>query len=212
MNKDIIKKVLEQHEKDHPDQKALNDIAIEDLTSLGKASISKPIAMEASYLLDGHPQQRKTYSDNFDYLLLPREKETIDDEVLDLSELSAMLHDPEYILNKAEHNSENQELSREALLHLLERYGDTNGYQAVMNNIFQPLLSNILDKVSEEETAVKQLLSPAIVKRTPHHPKEHSKNMEMIFTMPIIDGNAKENWKASIPHMLQGVREGKYGQ
>lgn len=203
MNKDIIRNALTAHEEQHPEQKGLNDFSVEDLHSLGKPSPSKPISMEAAYLLDGHHDQRKLYSDNFDHLISPTEKEEIDHEVVDLSELSTMLHHPEYIINKADHDSQNQNISKEALLYLLDRYGDENGYQAVMEQMFKPILSNLLDKVSTEESAIKQILSPAIVQRTHHHPKAHGKNMEMIFTMPVIDGHAKENWKKALPKILQ---------
>ena len=115
-----VREVLNAHEKNNPHEREMNDLAIEDLISLQEISPAKPFAMHVGYALDGYHKNRDLYGKNYDHLLSPDEKMEISDEIFELSELAAMLHDPEYIADKS-HNSasENHSLAREVLEHQL---------------------------------------------------------------------------------------------
>lgn len=191
MDRKTIEKALANHEREHPQNRHLADLSVKDLNSLGTPTPSKPIAMESSYLMDGGEHNRDHYSNNFDHLLSPRDKGELDDEMLDLSEIASMLHHPEYIANQAEHESENQNLVRGIFKDLI----NSGRKDLLVKEVFKPLLNNLLDKLDDKNSIFKELLAPAMVNKTKHHPKKHSDNMEMMFSMPVVDGHLKGNWK-----------------
>jgi hypothetical protein len=205
----LIERALNEHEKNHPDERYMNDLATMDMLSNGKTSPSKPLAMHAGYELDGHPNRRQQYSDNFDHLIHPDEREIIDDEILEAAELSALLHHPDYIMEEAEERTETQDISRDVLLYLLSKYGVEEGYKPIMQELFKPMLSTLLDKVIDKETATRQVLAPAMVTRTPYHHDDYNKKIEMAFTSPVVEGFIKQNWKNELPKIFKRLQGGK---
>jgi hypothetical protein len=208
--KKAIENFLNKHEDDNPHERHLNDIAAMDTLSNGTPSPAKPIAMHTAYELDGSTDQRKLFSDNFDSLLHPDERDIIDDEVLEAAELSAMLHHPDFIMEKGENPSENQEFTRDLLMHLLLRHGVKEGYRPIMQELFRPLLNNLMDKIGEEESAIKKILAPRMVIKTPHKHEDYSKIMETRFTSPMIEGQVKNHWKDALPKIFQEINKGKH--
>ncbi len=206
----LIERALNEHEKNHPDERFMNDLATMDMLSNGKAAPSKPLAMHAAYELDGSPKKRDLYSDNFDHLIHPDEKEIIDDEILESAELSALLHHPDYIMEESEERTEDQDISRDILLYLLSKYGPEEGYQPIMQELFKPMLSTLLDKVIDKESASRQVLGPAMVTRTPHHHNDYNKRIEMAFTSPVVEGFMKQHWKKALPEIFKSLQGGKH--
>lgn len=205
--KKTIQKMLNEYEKNFPDEKHLNDLAIEDMLSNGVHSPAKPLIMHVAYDLDGHTNGRDVFNNNYDRLIQEDEKQAITDEILENAELSALLHHPEYILEESDHRSQNQDVSKDILLYLLAKYGpEKEGYNQVMKELFSPMLSTLLDKVIDKDTYTKQVLGPAMVTRTPHHHNDFNRKLDMAFTAPIIQGAMNQNWRRALPEIFKSLQ------
>jgi len=192
-----IKELLNAHEKDFPESRELNDLSMEDLLSLGKMRPSKPLAMNTSYVLDGHHHNRSSHGKNYDHLLRNEEKDAIDEEVIDLSELAAMIHDPEFIDDMTNHKpSENHQVAQEILHHYLDAHGAVDAHPHLEKELLDPLFNHLRDRLSEE--GLIELLSEKMTHKTPHHPKDHSRMLKALILDTVYDGHQKENWKKSL--------------
>ena len=205
-----VREIMNAHEKEYPEERHLNDFAIEDLMSLKEISPAKPLAMHVGYALDGHHKNRDHYGKNYDHLLKPEEKKEISDEIFELSEIAAMLHDPEYIADTS-HDipTENQSLAREILEHHLNLHGPEKSHDHLLEELKKPLLDTLLDRSIDEQNILHQLLSPKMVHRSKHHPKDYSEMLKGFLVWPAFDGHLKDHWKKKLPEifkMLQGEK------
>jgi len=209
--KKSIEKLLNTYERNYPHERSLNDRSTKHMFSNGEISATKPIAMHVADALEGNSGKEKIFEENFDHLLQPDEKRGIDEETIDKSELSAILHHPEFLMEEGEAPSETQQIGKEVFMHLLSQYGPDEGYEHVMKKLFQPMLSSLLDKIIDEESLTKQILGPTMSKRTDHSPEDYNKKMEMLFTSPVFEGNHRQNWKKAIPEIFQMLNGGESG-
>lgn len=205
-----VREILNAHEKNNPHEREINDFAIEDLRSLQEISPAKPLAMHVGYALDGHHKNRSKYGKNYDHLLSPEEKKEISEEVYELSELAAMLHDPEYITDTSHDvTSENRGLAREILEHHLNLHGPEMSHDHLIKNLKKPLLDTLLERSIDEESILHQLLSPRMVNETEHHPKDYSEMLKGFLVWPAFDGHQKDLWKKKLPEIFKMFQEGK---
>lgn len=198
-----IQSAMNNHEKKHPEQREMNTIASKDLKGAdGEIHPSRPLAMHVAYTLDDHHHNRPIYAENYDNFILPDEKEIIDDEALELSKLSSILHDPEYIFAKQE-ESEDLMHSKELLKYLLEKSGPANAKNHVIKELFEPYMKMLHDKVHDDDSALHLVLAPNMVKRTPHHKDHYSKNMRSMVLFPAFDGHVKQHWEQKLPEIFR---------
>lgn len=207
-----VREIMNAHEKENPEQRALNDFAIEDLMSLKEISPAKPLAMHVGYALDGHHKNRDRFGKNYDHLLKPEEKKEISEEIFELSEIAAMLHDPEYIADTSHDvSTENHGLAREILEHHLNLHGPEKSHEHLLKALKKPLLDTLLDRSIDEDSILHQLLSPRMVEGSKHHPKNYSEMLKGFLTWPAFDGHHKEHWKNKLPEIFKMLQGGKNG-
>lgn len=205
--KKSIEQLLNNYEAANPDTKERNNQANKDLMSLGLLSPSKPIVMHVADSLDGTGKNGSVFRDNFDHLLDPHAKKIIDDETLEKAELTALLNHPKHLIDDSSQPSQTQEMGRDVLMYLLAKYGPEEGYKPIMKELFQPMLSSLLDKVIDEDTATKQILPQTVVNKTHHSPKDFDQGMEMVFTVPVFESHNKKNWKNHLPEIFEQLGE-----
>ncbi|MDP6704208.1 MAG: hypothetical protein QF775_01840 [archaeon] len=207
-----VQKTLNSHEKNNPHEREMNDLAIEDMMSLQEISPAKPFAMHVGYSLDGHHKNRDLYGKNYDYLLKPEEKKEISEEIFELSELAAMLHDPEYIADSSHDiSSENHSLAREVLEHHLNLHGPEKAHDHLLDELKRPLLDTLLERSTDDQNILHQLLSPKMVNESKHQSKDYSELLKAFLTWPAFDGHQKDHWKRKLPEIfkvLQGEKNG----
>jgi len=198
-----VREAMNAHEKNYPDQRELNDLAIEDMKSLGEVSPAKPLAMHVGYLLDGHHKNRGHYGRNYDYRHLPEEKKVINEEVLDLAELALMAQDPEYIMDDSHRNpSENQKLSKEILKHFLMRHGPHESHPHLERELYGPLINYITERMQQKESVLEHLLSPNMVKESKHSPDDYSSMLKAHFLFPAYKGKSERHWEKKLPKIF----------
>lgn len=204
-----IQSAMNDHEKKYPEQKEMNTIASKDLKGAdGKIHPSKPLAMHVAYTLDNHHHNRPIYRENYDHLILPDEKEILDDEALELSKLSSILHDPEYVFA---HQDESEDLmhSKEVIKHLLESHGPEEGKRQIIRELFHPYMQQMFDKVHDEDKAIDLVLAPTMVRRTPHRKDDYQSAMRTTFLFPVLDGHVNEHWDKKLPKILDKLISGE---
>jgi len=190
--KDAIKNILTEHEENFADDNEARDIAIEDLLSLGKPSPAKPLAMHVAYSMDGHHDNRSKYRRNYDHQLTDKDKHEISEEVMGLSEIASMLSDPRIILDQSDEDNitENRKLARDVIDHLKGKHKGKDFEKAVEKELLTPLLNMFLEHNNRKGTIVEELLSPAVVKNTPHTPKNYHQAFKSTMMIPVIDGHS----------------------
>lgn len=205
----LLRKVMNDHENNFPEQRGVNDIAIKDLSSKGELSPSKPIAMHSAYTMDKSTRNRPLYSDNYDHGIHPYAKNKLHDEVHELAELSSFLHHPEFIMEDKKHSSKNHKMAKEILQFLVKKHkGNGNaGHSKVMRELHGPLYSALMEKLSHDDTFIRQVLGPAMVKNTPHKHKDYMNVFGANFSHPAIDSYKKGHFKRGIADLMGA----KYG-
>ena len=205
-----VRETMNAHEKEHPEERGFNDFAIEDMMSLKEISPAKPLAMHVGYSLDGHHKNREKYGKNYDHLLKPEEKKEISEEIFELSEMAAMLHDPEYIADRSHDvSTDNHSLAREVLEHHLNLHGPEKSHDHLLKDLKKPLLDTLLERSIDEESILHQLLSPKMVEGSKHAHKDYSEMLKGFLTWPAFDGHHKENWKKKLPEIFKMLQGGK---
>lgn len=200
------KEIMNAFEKANPHHRELNDLAIEDLKSLGEVSPAKPLAIHVAYMLDGHHKNRGRYGKNYDYGLLPEDKKLVDREVTDLAELGSMLQDPDYIVEDAHGSpSESQKLAKEILNYYLEKKEAEEAYHQLEKELYRPLMENLVDRLNTQEGILDELLSPIMVKESEHLPEEYASLLKAHFLLPALKGRVEENWKSKIPKIFAAL-------
>lgn len=203
-----MKRIIDAYENDNPDQREWNEISIADIGKSDKSGRNiKPFAMNVGYSLDQNHNNRDKYLENFDKLILPNEKEELRDEMSNLFELSLMLQDPEFILDDEDDfpMSENRDVARQALMHILGK-NQEDPYEELLEEVYRPMLNNMLDRTTDKRNIIHDILSPNMVKRT-HHPNEnYSRNFNAQVTAPAFEGIIKNKWKDAIPALMGGQR------
>lgn len=198
-----VKEAMNAHESAYPDQRELNDLAIEDLKSLGEISPARPLALHVGYLLDGHHKNRGRYGKNYDYRLLPEEKKAVDQEVSDLSELALMLQDPEYIMDDSHQRpSENQRLAQEVLKHFMMKHGPHESQAHLERELYGPLINSLVDRMQDQESILELLLSPQMVKESEHAPDDYASMLKAQFLFPAHKGKSAGHWEKNIPKIF----------
>jgi hypothetical protein len=199
-----VQEMMNAYEKAHPHHRNLNDLAIEDLHSLGDLSPAKPFAMHVGYTLDGHHKNREHYGKNYDHGLPTEEKKIIDKELFDLAELGAMLHDPEYIADDShETTTENHRTAKDVLEHFMKNDGQDDAHGGLMEALYRPLLHALLDRSIEKEGILHDLLAPTMVKDTEHSKEAYSDLLKALLLWPVIEGHRKGNWKKKLPKIFE---------
>ena len=193
-----IQETLNAHEKEFPENRELNDLSVKDIISLDQIRPSKPLSMHAAYGLDGHHHNRSTYGGNYDHLLKEEEKDAIDSEMLEASELAAMIHDPEFIDDLTNHRpSENQKVAREILHHYLDTHGPVESQKHLEQELIDPLFDNLRDRLTEE-SIIDLLLSKKMTYSTPHSPKNYARMIKTLLIDPVYEGHKKKNWEKNL--------------
>jgi len=193
-----IQKTLNEHEREFPGNRELNDLSVKDILSLDKIRPSKPLSMHAAYGLDGHHHNRPVYGGNYDHLLRDEEKDAIDKEVVEASELAAMIHDPEFIDDLTNHKpSKNQKISREILHHYLDTHGPIESQKHLEKELIDPLFENLRDRL-KEEGIIDMLLSEKMSYSTPHSPKDYARMIKSMLLDPVYEGHKKKNWEKNL--------------
>ncbi len=184
-----IQQILNAYEENNPETRELNDIASEDLFIKDKAHPSRPPALQIGYFLDGGLNNRQLFGENYNHLLHEDEKDVLDEDVLDLAELSALLHHPEYIVDASgdEYLTENRQLARDLLEHLKDD-------KEVERELYLPLLNLFLERVHNKEALLNAVLPEIMTKRTEHHPKTYSDLLKLNFVLPVAEGHLNEHW------------------
>ncbi len=201
-----VKEMMNSHEKSNPHHRKLNDLAIEDLKSLGEISPAKPFAMHVGYTLDGHHKNRDHYGENYDHGIPPEEKKLVDKEIFDLSELGAMLHDPEYITDDSHDTlTDNHKMAKDVFAHYMTKHGPHESHSHLMDELYKPLLHALLDRSIDEESILHDLLSPSMVKGTKHSKKDYSDILKAFLMWPIIDGHRQGHWKKKLPKIFEAM-------
>lgn len=200
----LIQKILNDHEYKFPEQRAQNDLATKDGSSKGEISPSKPIAMHSAYTMDGSTRNRPLYSNNYDHGIHPYAKNRLHDEVHELAQLSAFMHHPEFILEDKKHPTKNHKMAKEMLKFLVKKHRDKGsiGHTMVMKELYGPLLSSMLEKLSHKDTFIRQILSPAMVKNTPHNHKDYMDIFGATLSHPAIDSHKKGHFKRGIADLM----------
>ena len=205
-----VREMMNTHEKERPEERELNDKASEDLKSLGEISPSKPFAMHVGYTLDGHHNNRPHYGRNYDYGLLGEDKKQVDHELFEIAELGAMLHDPEYITDKShDAPSKNQKMAHDILEHYLKKHGPQEGHAHLKEELYKPLLEALMDRSIDKKSILHELLSPAMVKNTPHSREEYSSLLKALLVWPVLKGHQKGHWKHKLPGIFESLGGGK---
>lgn len=203
-----IQEALGEHEKEYPHHKEVNDMATEDLHSLGVIRPAKPFSVNVGHALDGHHRNVNGIRRNFDHKLQEEEKDAIDEEFTDLGELSAMIHDPEYIDDIVNHNpSENHKTARDVMNHYLDKHG-RDSYRHLEQELLEPLFQNLQDRI-REEGIIDHILAPKMVHETKHHPMNYAKLFKALLLDPVHEGHTKRNWEKNLPKILE--RRLQYG-
>jgi len=198
-----VKEAMNAHESAYPDQRELNDLAIEDLKSLGEVSPARPLALHVGYLLDGHHKNRGRYGRNYDYRLLPEEKKAVDQEVSDLSELALMLQDPEYIMDDSHQRpSDNQRIAQEVLKHFITKHGPQESQPHLERELYGPLINALVDRIQDQESVLELLLAPHMVKESEHSPDDYSSMLKAQFLFPAHKGRSERHWEKNIPKIF----------
>lgn len=207
-----IREMMNAHEKDNPHHREINDLAIEDLKSLGEISPAKPFALHIGYTLDGHHKNREHYGRNYDHGMSPDEKKLIDKEVFDLSEMGAMLHDPEYIADDShDQPSDNHKTAKEVLSHYMEKHGPHESHKHLIEELYRPILSALMDRSIDEESILHELLSPRMVNGSGHSKKQYSSILKAFLLWPVIEGHMKGHWKKKLPMIFEALGGKKDG-
>ncbi len=201
-----VREMMNSHEKANPHHRKLNDLAIEDLKSLGVVSPAKPFAMHVGYSLDGHHQNRDHYGKNYDHGLQGEEKKLIDKEVFDLAEIGAMLHDPEYITDDSHDTlTDNHKTAKDVLAHHMTKHGPDEAHGPLIEELYRPLLHALLDRSIDKEGILHDLLSPTMVKDTKHSKEDYSDILKAFLMWPVIDGHRQGHWKKKLPKIFEAM-------
>ena len=201
-----VREMMNSHENENPHHRKLNDLAIEDMKSLGELSPAKPLAMHVGYTLDGHHNNRDHYGKNYDHELPPEEKKLIDKEVFDIAELGAMLHDPEYITDDSHgHLTDNHKTAKDVLEHHMTKHGPHEAHGHLMEELYRPLLNALLDRSIDEKSILHELLSPSMVKGTKHSKEAYSDILKAFLMWPVIDGHRRKHWKKKLPKIFEDI-------
>lgn len=204
-----VREALNNHEKENPHHREMNDQSMEDLKSLRQISPAKPLAMHVGYSLDGHNKNRDHLARNYDYRLLNDQKKLIDKEVFDLSEIASMLHDPEYITDDShDMPTENQEVAKEILSHYLSQLGPEEAHDVLIKELYRPMANLLLERSEDDENVLNNILSEAMVQESPHSKEAYSNQLKKLLMHPVIDGFVKGNWKKKLPLIFKEM-EGK---
>jgi hypothetical protein len=160
--------------------------------------------MHVGYSLDGHHNNREHYGKNYDHGLSPEHKKLIDKEVFDLSELGAMLHDPEYIADDSHHMpTENHKMAKDILAHYMTKHGPQEAHGYLMEELYRPLLHALLDRSIDKESILHEILSPAMIKETKHSKEDYSDILKAFLLWPAIEGHMKGHWKNKLPKIFE---------
>lgn len=201
-----VREMMNSHENDNPHHRELNDLAIEDLKSLGEISPAKPFALHVGYTLDGHHKNRGRYNKNYDHGISPEDKKLIDKEVFDISELGAMLHDPEYIADDShDMPTDNHKMAMEVLAHYMIKHGPHESHGHLMEELYRPLMNALMDRTIDEESILHALLSPEMVKESEHSKEDYSDILKAFLMWPAIDGHRKGHWKNKLPKIFEAM-------
>ena len=197
-----VQEIMNAFEKANPHHRELNDLAIEDLKSLGEISPAKPLAIHAAYMLDGHHKNRGRYGRNYDYGLFPEDKKLVDREVIDLAELASMLQDPDYIMDDSHQmQSENQKLAKEILTYYLEK----EAYRQLEQELYRPLIESLVDRLNTQEGILDELLSPTMIRDSEHAQEDYASLLKAYFLLPALKKRVEENWKSKLPKFFSAL-------
>lgn len=181
--KKYIEKIMNEHESKNPHEKELNELALKDFDIHGLFLPSHPLIMNAAYLLDGGHHRRDLFHKNYHSQLSKEEKEAINEELLELAETSAMLHDPHAILDDSHsHFSEDRALARDVLEHMEETQ-----QQDLKAHLYESLLKKHLDDLFHRESLRHTRLHPIMVHETEHHPEKYGHVLNHLLMQGAID-------------------------
>jgi len=190
--KDTIKLILDEHEKENPDHKKHQEIATEDLISLGKLYSGKPIVMHSAYQMDGNHDNKEKYRENYDHGLTDLDKREVDEEIIGLSEIVSMISDPRIVEDESDDSnlSENREIARDIMRHLKTKHHGKDYEKALEKELINPLLQMLQEHFNDKDTILEHHLSPTIVKDTEHNPKKYHDSLKRTFLTPVFDSHA----------------------
>lgn len=206
--KTYIKNVMDNHEKNNPQEKHFNDLAIKDLNSKEKVHAGRPLIMHSAYGLDGGVDRKELFYDNYDNGLDEDEKNIIDEDILELAEINAMLHHPDSILDPSmdEHLTENRKLAREVLHHLVEKENKENLQETVKELLYRPLVNKLIDTLMDRENILYQVLHPTMVKGTEYHPDQYGKVLNHMLMQGAFDALKEKHWEKALPKIFKQLR------
>ena len=203
----MIEKILNNYEKHFPHHRELNDMAHTDLIdSKGELQPGRGIALYSGYFLDKGTKHRPHYQKNFDEGLGAEEKDAVNGEALNLSELSSMLYHPGFILDRSgeEHLSENRETARGVLEHLINNYQEMAAEMAV-KELLEPLADHLFTEIFDDKKALNSLLPMIMVQGTEHNKDDYKAMLMNHFLVPAIQGHTHDHWRRGIKeHLAQG--------
>ena len=178
-----IKKIMDDHETKNPHEKELNELALKDFDIHGLFLPSHPLIMHAAYLLDGGHHRRDIFHKNYHKHLSKEEKEGINEELLELAETSAMLHDPNIIHDDSHpHFSEDRALAKDVLEHMEE-----SEQKEIKDHLRESLLKKHLDDLFHEESMRHTRLHPMMVHETGHHPEKYGHVLNHLLIQGALD-------------------------
>jgi len=204
-----IKKMLNGYEEAFGEEKELNDLAIEDLKSGEEFHPGKPLILHAAYGLDGHTKRRGIYDGNYELFLSPKDKKAINQEIVELAEMSALLHDPSAILEESSSPSEQHALAREVLEHLAEIHeGQQPEEEVVQEMLINPLVEHLLDRVFDRGSILYGRLHPTMVKQTEHTPEAYGHLFNHTILQGMMHQSRKKNWQQGLKKLFTKMKSG----
>jgi len=205
--RNYIKKILNGYENDFGEERALNDLATEELKSGDEFHPGRPIIMHAGYGLDGDTKRRDLYHSNYENHLSREEKGEINREIVGLAELSSLLHDPEAILEEEENISENRSLAKEVLEHLADVYDGKNPKEEIVHQmLIEPLSEKLLDRVFDRGSILYGVLHPTMVRNTEHSKEEYGHLLNHILLQGMMHPSRKDNWQKGLAKLFKEIR------
>ncbi len=206
--KTYIKNVMNEHEENNPHEKHLNDLSLKDLKSGDKFYPAKPLILHAAYGLDGGVHRKDLFHSNYDNGLAEDEKDEIDEDILEIAELNAMLHHPEAILDPSldENISDNRKLAREVLKHLAGKEDEESILKTIREELYRPLTTKLLDTLFDEENILSSILHPTMVKGTEHPKKHYGAIINHMLTQGIADASHQKNWEKALPKLFNHLK------
>lgn len=191
-----VEQMMNEYEGNFSDEKELNNLAIDDLESLGSLYSSKPLIMHAAYGLDGNTKRRGHYGNNYDNFLSDYEKNEIEKDIMEKAELNALIHHPHAILDESDDFSENRGLARDVLKHLQETYGGNIPHEVVVSTVIEPLVKKLIDQVMDKGNILHAILHPTMVKDTEHDIEHYGHLLSHMLLSGPMHHKSEKNWVA----------------